>query len=494
MKRILRAALRAIFLTHRYVGIVLGVLMAVWCLSGVVMMYQPYPGLSETERRAGMAPIPAIAIQSPPAEVLADDVSAAQVSVEMMGETPVARVGRGFGAPRLVDLKSGRIIDMVGEAEARAVAESWGARNGLGAPKAEGLVEVDQWTLNRPPSDRPAYKFAFPDKARTEFYVAQSSGRAIQRTTATARFWNWMGAIPHWLYFTALRQDGQLWTRVVVWSSVVGCFLTLTGLYLGIVQLRRRKSTGKLASPYKGFMWWHHIPGLVFGLFALTWVFSGLMSMEPFGWLPGGSAPSEARARLTGEAPSWGEVRQALPKMLARLPAGTVSLQSAWTDGKVYAAATTADGRRVRLDAQGAPAPLGKADYDKAAATLSLDGGPARWSLMTRHDAYYYGTVHTPAPLPVVRVDAAAKDTAVFYLDPVTGRVLDYHDRDGRLRRWLHNGLHSLDFTAWLRMRPVWDLIMLPLLLGASLVCATGAWLGLMRLIRRPMSRAAPES
>ena len=31
-------------------------------------------------------------------------------------------------------------------------------------------------------------------------------------------------------------------------------------------------------------MRWHYITGAVFGLFTLTWAFSGLLSMQPFAW------------------------------------------------------------------------------------------------------------------------------------------------------------------------------------------------------------------
>ena len=48
---------RAIVFVHRYVGIAIGLLMAVWCLSGVVMMYVPYPRLTEEKR---VAALPAI--------------------------------------------------------------------------------------------------------------------------------------------------------------------------------------------------------------------------------------------------------------------------------------------------------------------------------------------------------------------------------------------------------------------------------------------------
>ncbi|MDG2177110.1 MAG: hypothetical protein P8M72_13405 [Gammaproteobacteria bacterium] len=43
--------LKALFLTHRYLGIFLGLVMVLWCLSGFIMMYKSYPELSDQERR-----------------------------------------------------------------------------------------------------------------------------------------------------------------------------------------------------------------------------------------------------------------------------------------------------------------------------------------------------------------------------------------------------------------------------------------------------------
>jgi len=54
------------------------------------------------------------------------------------------------------------------------------------------------------------------------------------------------------------------------------------------------------------------------------------------------------------------------------------------------------------------------------------------------------------------------------------------------MSRWLFSGLHSLDFTSLLRLRPVWDVVMIALLLGATLVCATGTYIGARRLVGRP--------
>src|SRR5262249_43132543 len=53
---------------------------------------------------------------------------------------------------------------------------------------------------------------------------------------------------------------------------------------------------------YRGWMRWHYATGAFFGVFALTWVFSGLLSMDPWNWSVGGGLGSEIRAVLSGGA------------------------------------------------------------------------------------------------------------------------------------------------------------------------------------------------
>ncbi len=50
--------------------------------------------------------------------------------------------------------------------------------------------------------------------------------------------------------------------------------------------------------------------------------------------------------------------------------------------------------------------------------------------------------------------------------------------------RWLFDGLHRLDFFAWLRTRPLWDFIMVLLLLGGATLTATGCYLAVSRIKR----------
>lgn len=71
----------------------------------------------------------------------------------------------------------------------------------------------------------------------------------------------------------------------------------------------------------------------------------------------------------------------------------------------------------------------------------------------------------------VTRIDAAGH-----------AAVLRRADANARRHRFLFAGLHRLDFTAGLRARPLWDVIMITLLLGGIGVSATGVYLAIRRI------------
>ena len=49
--------LKMLVVTHRWLGIVLGPLFAMWFSTGIVMHFVPFPQLSESERLAGLPPL-----------------------------------------------------------------------------------------------------------------------------------------------------------------------------------------------------------------------------------------------------------------------------------------------------------------------------------------------------------------------------------------------------------------------------------------------------
>jgi hypothetical protein len=464
--------IRLLFVAHRYLGIAVGLLMAMWCVSGLVMMYVSYPALRQHERALHLAPIAWNRCCRASHDALGESDSVDAFRVEMVAGRAVLDLGDGPDASGRVDLSTGAELGTISAAEARAVSSVYAGQypvHGL------GRVQVDQWTLEGVAAEeRPLYRFAVEDPAGTQLYVSSLSGRVVQLTTRRERFWNWLGAIPHWLYFTALRRHASLWTQVVVYTSLVGCFLTALGLYLGVRQLLLRPA-GRW-SPYRGFNLWHHMAGLFFGVFTLTWVLSGLLSMNPWGWLEGAGSVQE-QSRLRGSSPSGAEVLHALQALAQQGTDNIVSIVGAPLEGRLYLIATDRSGHQWRLDATGRPAPLDATERRFIAGVL---GGPL--TLISRGDDYYFPHHGDPVTLPALRAVAASGDR--YYVDPLSGALLTKLDAAARDYRWWHDALHRVDFAAIVRGRPQWDALMWLLMSGVTAVCLTGVYLGSRRLLR----------
>jgi hypothetical protein len=462
--------------------------MVLWCLSGFVMMYQGYPRLTPADRLQGLAPLRlGAATDTAASRSLSDEAVLRGFRIEMLAGSPVLLAQQGFGAPRLIDLQSGRPIERVDSAAALKVAADYAAGHALAArPVDLGLIDDDQWTVEGAARRGPVYHIRFNDPAGTELYIAARTGEAVQVTTRRERFWSYLGAVPHWLYPTALRRNGALWDQIVVWTSLAGVFLTLVGAYIGIARFRRYP-TGRW-SPYRGWFYWHHVLGLFFGLLTLTWIASGLFTMNPWGFLdtPVGLAQ---RGRLAGTI-TGAEVKRflaAAPGMAVPGAGGRagapVELEAAPLGGRLFVMEVMRDGSSRRLNAAAAVQPLTPGELIQVLAAM---GGPpiARLTRLDRPDAYYYDSYQHPVTLPVYREQLAGPGAITFYIDARTGRIVDALDDVARQSRWLRTGLHDFDFTALLRRRPIWDIVVLLLLSGVTAGCITGAWMAILRVIR----------
>lgn len=470
--------LRILLITHRYLAVAAGLMMALWCLSGFVMMYQPWPELTPQERLAGLAPLKFAGCCR--TDFLDADAAAGGLRIEMLGEDRL--VLRRPGEPP-VDLATGEPVQDFGAEELQRIATVHAAMRGLsGTPRWLGRIDVDQWTLQNARANAPVHHFALDDAAGTELYLNGRTGEVFHDTSRRERILSWFGAIPHWLYPRVLRSNGALWSQLVIWGSVIGTFLAATGLYVGVARLRRNRQ-GRLSTPFRGWWYWHHIAGLVFGVLVLTWVFSGLLTMNPWGWLEGGRASASLRRELTGVARADG-LRDFLRIAPSVLQDGEFrQLRAAPWGEKLRIVAERADGSRVLLDASGHPGTLDEAEV--RAALARLDVPVASLQLIESGDAYYYGHKQ-PVALPVWRAVLDDADRTRIYINPADASVRVV-DATARRARWWRNGLHRLDFTG-LRWRPVWDIVTLLLLAGVTVVCITGSWMAIQR-VRRDLSR-----
>ncbi len=274
-----------------------------------------------------------------------------------------------------------------------------------------------------------------------------------------------------------------------MWTSTLGTFLTLIGLYLGLLQYRRMRGRER-ASPYRGFLYWHHVPGLLFGLFTLTWILSGLISMNPWGFLDEDVPDADLRL-LHGEPMSRAQLEFALENLrsgallqpsVAAFP--VVSVRSAGLGGAPKLLLLGSNGQRARVDASGSPSALAPGELAAGSSVWSSGSPLPVPELLNAGDDYYFAHHNYELMLPVYRIVTNDADRTRYYFDAVSGALLARFGARAREYRWLHEGLHRLDFV---RARPLWDALMLILLSGVTLVCATGAYLGIRRLLLRPV-------
>ncbi|MBK8837308.1 MAG: hypothetical protein IPO30_00985 [Hyphomonadaceae bacterium] len=251
--------IKSLIVVHRYVGVVLGVIMTIWCFSGFVMMYQGYPATTPDERQAGLETLNLT--RCCVLSELNGEAIANAYRVEMLNGAPILRMNGRDERPGLTISQPAPEVGVLPETQVRGVAETLRPATG----STEGRRTWNAAHRSVVGAIGPAFaapvarslRRSGPELGLHQWYERRSrAGRQRARTVLElAR------RIPHWLYPLILRENGPLWTEVVIWSSAIGCFLVVTGMVIGFIRLRGR--SGKWW-PYKNRpMWmWHHVFGV----------------------------------------------------------------------------------------------------------------------------------------------------------------------------------------------------------------------------------------
>jgi hypothetical protein len=506
---------RYVILSHRYLGIALSLLVIVWFISGIVMMYAGgMPRLTPQLRLERLPDLDLSRVAVAPKDA-ADRVATnagggqrrgpARVQLLTIMDRPAYRVG-----PTIVFADTGDVLEAVTLAQAQEIAAKFMQVDAGRVHHVKTLTRIDQWTLGQSRS-MPLHKFSVDDEAGTELYVQPASGEVVTLTTRQGRMLAWMGTIPHWLYFVALRENQPLWYQLVVWTSGAACFVAILGLILSVAQFKRvRPFSLRTAIPYSGWMRWHYITGAVFGIFTLTWAFSGLLSMEPFEWtnargldvrrdvFTGGPVDLSRFAMM--EKATWQRVLDGRGIkevdfvriqdehyfVVRQSPLDPAIEQRRERLHQPYYVTGRAENDRVLVNADTLEARSRPFTPESLVARLKSavpDAPIAETALLTDYDSYYYSRGRQ-TPLPVLRVKFADPAETWVYVDPEMSQMLAQIPRLARVERWLYNGLHSLDFSFWYDKRPLWDIGMLTLLLGGLASTSFGLVMGVKRLRR----------
>lgn len=485
---------RWLFLIHRWLGIVACLFMLLWFVSGVVMMYVGYPKLTSSERLARLPELDGsrccISVGDA-ARALPPDVTPTSIMLTSAGARPQYQfsIGKKIFA---VDGISGAALGQVAASEAMIAAQVFMPQ---ATPHYLDRVDEDTWTHTRGlDMHRPLHRVQMDDAEQTLLYVSGVTGEVVRKATRTERIWNYAGAWLHWLYaFRGGPLDGA-WNNIVIYLSLAGVVVALSGSIIGIWRWRfRGRFRSGAKTPYREpVMRWHHLIGLVFAGITLTWVFSGLMSMNPWDLFKssGPALNQRAYAGAKLDPQTW---PLASSDALRLLPPTWHAKELRWHlfNGKPYLIAINGigAGRTRMIDALShrVSDDVPQAQLMQAAATLS-DAPIASAELLQREDAYYYGReAHTMMggmqhPLPVWRIAYADAAQTWVHIDPATGVLLGKLDYTQRIKRWLFAFLHSWDLPVLLASRPLWDIALILLSLGGVALSATGVIIGVRRL------------
>ncbi|KQP01045.1 PepSY domain-containing protein [Methylobacterium sp. Leaf93] len=469
MVSLLKRGKRWLVLGHRWLGIATGLLFALWIGSGLVMLYVPFPSLTEAERLARLRPMAWDAVAVSPDEALAAaglHGMPRSLDLEMRGDEPVYRMPASDGRRITLSARTGTPAGPVDAGAARRLAGA-----GPGAFVEE--VERDQWTVTaRYDSLRPFHKVALNDAAGTELYVSERTGEIVLDTTRFERGWNWVGAVTHWVYLTPLRARAELWRDVVLWISGIAAFTAFSGLVLGIWRLRlRRRYAGGRVTPYRGMARWHHLVGLIGGIGLTTFIVSGWLSMNPNRWFTSLAPPADLRAAYAGADSPVGLDTASLRAMAADAPLG---LHLARIGGRWVAMGLDRAGARVIGDAPDAPRIAAAASHAMAGARLE---GVER---LASHDLYWSSL--TSGTLPILRLRFADPAATWLHIDLQSGEILNRLDRSGRVSRWLFTALHRLDLPVLVDHPPARDAAQWLLNLLGGILVITGLVIGWRRI------------
>lgn len=465
-------------------------LFALWFASGIVMMYVEYPELTESERLANLSVLNLDSVAITPyeaASVIGSGEAFRAVKLTTVLERPAYEFIGIEGRRSTVYADTGERIANISEATAVDAASLSGFANSDSSPTHNSVVEIDQWSITASHNPhRPLHRIHMNDGEGLVLYVSSQTGQIVLDTTRSERFWNWLGSTIHWIYPLALRENAPLWTQVIVYTSLVGIVSVITGGIVGFMRIRvRNKYRGVSCSPYTGWMKWHHLLGLFSLIFVSTFIFSGLMSMGPWGVFNAASSPVPQINRYYG-SDSLRLSNLPMP-LLDENNQGVKEIEWHQIQGESYCSfVTTPTDRMARfsgLTEQGSSVKLltlvsaAMPNLLPAAKLTDID-------LITEEDNYYYSRHNNFRPFPVYRARFDDMESTWYHIDLNNGEIVNRVTDSSRLERWLFNGLHSLDFQILVRNRPLWDVLMILLSIAGLIFSLTAIVIGWRRLLR----------
>jgi hypothetical protein len=182
--------------SHRWVGILSGLLFITWFFSGVMMMYWNAPSFTAAERLSHMAPIDQSAARIDPVDAARNaEITPTSLRVGMYYDgRPVYR----FQGDTTVYADTGEVIGGLDKNQALDLVQKLVPAH-ASTLRYDSLMQIpDQWTLpERFHSLMPIHRIAVGDPEDTYYYISGKTGEPVIETDRAGRFWGFLSTILH---------------------------------------------------------------------------------------------------------------------------------------------------------------------------------------------------------------------------------------------------------------------------------------------------------
>lgn len=217
---------RAFLSVHKWIGLVVGIQVVLWMLSGLVMAVLPIETVRSEHNIAeqpqvyleGLGPLAPL-----DSAIAAAGGNAVSAMLTTVAGDPVYEIKKADGTTVLADARSGVVLSPISEALARRVAEADFAPEAAIA-SASLVTEAGGDYRGR----LPAWRITFDDPDDTRIYVAANDGRVSARRSDTWRLYDFFWML-HIMDYSDRENFNSPW---MVFFAAGGLAVALSGIGL----------------------------------------------------------------------------------------------------------------------------------------------------------------------------------------------------------------------------------------------------------------------
>lgn len=219
---------------HKWLALILGIQMLLWCISGVILAEFPRRWVGDTyEKNHQRPPIDQSAVIETPQSIFTrfGEGEVRRLHLRTFVGRTVYDIRLSKGRTVLIDAKTGLQLSPLKEEMARQVAE----QDFAGDYSVDTVELINNHTLSYR-GDLPVWRVDLNNRQNSVLYISPESGDVHHRVHDSS-YVRRVFAIMHLTHYTGSKRGDFV---LIVVSGVLGTILSVSGIYLIFTRFRRR--------------------------------------------------------------------------------------------------------------------------------------------------------------------------------------------------------------------------------------------------------------